>query len=218
MSWHSNGECYKTYTPGPCRPDQFIVPSSRNSLQARGQGLCVRNPCPRAHLFFPGGGLQTSPSKRSYNGLVRRSGGFLQEQSAVDEEGDSRCYKVGSRGPCPLGQLVVFERYSGKVSRFYVNWIQNSDFLIHQIEYICPAYIYFYFRALRVNVDALKDTIKIIGQRLENVLNGTHKDHVPSLSSSCIIERRAKLNVFAMSKMVLYFGMKQDDATGCTLR
>ena len=129
VSWHSNGECYKTYTPGPCRPDQFIVPSSRNSLQARGQGLCVRNPCPRAHLFFPGGGLQTSPSKRSYNGLVRRSGGFLQEQSAVDEEGDSRCYKVGSRGPCPLGQLVVFERYSGKVSHFYVNWIQNSDFL-----------------------------------------------------------------------------------------
>ena len=129
MSWHSNGECYKTYTPGPCRPDQFIVPSSRNSLQARGQGLCVRNPCPRAHLFFPGGGLQPSPSKRSYNGLVRRSGGFLQEQSAVDEEGDSRCYKVGSRGPCPLGQLVVFERYSGKVSHFYLNWIQNSDFL-----------------------------------------------------------------------------------------
>ena len=27
------------------------------------------------------------------------------------------CYKVGSRGPCPLGQLVVFERYSGKSFR-----------------------------------------------------------------------------------------------------
>ena len=69
-----------------------------------------------------------------------------------------------------------------------------------------------------MNVDALKDTIKIIGQRLENVSNGTHKDHVPSHSSSCIIERKEKLNVFAMNKMVLYFGMKQDDATGCTLR
>ena len=69
-----------------------------------------------------------------------------------------------------------------------------------------------------MNVDALKDTIKIIGQRLENVLNGTHKDHVPSLSSSCIIERKAKLNVFAMNKMVLFFGMKQVDVTGCTLR
>ena len=69
-----------------------------------------------------------------------------------------------------------------------------------------------------MNADALKDTIKIIGQRLENVLNGTHKDHAPSLSYSCIIERKEKLNVFATNKMVLYFGMKQDDATGCTRR
>ena len=115
VSWHSNGECYKTYTPGPCRPDQFIVPSSRS--HARGQGLCVRNPCPRAHLFFPGGGLMSpSASQRSYKGLVRRSGGgYLQDQAIEEEEEDSRCYKVGSRGPCPLGQLVVFERYSGKV-------------------------------------------------------------------------------------------------------
>ena len=69
-----------------------------------------------------------------------------------------------------------------------------------------------------MNADALKDTIKIIGQRQENVLNGTHKDHAPSLSYSCIIERKAKLNVFAMNKMVLFFGMKQVDVTGCTLR
>ena len=117
VSWHSNGECYKTYTPGPCRSDQFIVPSTH--LQVSGQGLCVRNPCPRAHLFFPGGGyfnpVLTSSSK-TYNGLVRRSGGITQEQSRLDEAADSRCYKVGSRGPCPLGQLVVFERYSGKVN------------------------------------------------------------------------------------------------------
>ena len=26
-------------------------------------------------------------------------------------------FKVGSRGPCPLGQLVVFEKYSGKSYR-----------------------------------------------------------------------------------------------------
>ena len=115
VSWHSNGECYKTYTPGPCRPDQFIVPSSHS--HARGQGLCVRNPCPRAHLFFPGGGLMKSSSQRSYKGLVRRSGGLALEKVSLDEDGDSRCYKVGSRGPCPLGQLVVFERYSGKVYR-----------------------------------------------------------------------------------------------------
>ena len=66
-------------------------------------------------MFFPGGGLLKSSSQRSYKGLVRRSGGLLQEQVGVEDEGDSRCYKVGSRGPCPLGQLVVFERYSGKV-------------------------------------------------------------------------------------------------------
>ena len=106
------------------------------------------------------------------------------------------------------GRYLIFTLTGSKIVISYV----------HQIKYICPAYIYFYFRALRVNVDALKDTIKIIGQRQENVLNGTHKDHAPSLSYSCIIERKAKLNVFAMNKMVLYFGMRQGDATGCTLR
>ena len=55
----------------------------------------------------------------TYKGLLRRSGGFRVEQLTFDGEEDNRCYKVGSRGPCPLGQLVVFERYSGKVN-FYV--------------------------------------------------------------------------------------------------
>ena len=60
--------------------------------------------------------MSPSASQRSYKGLVRRSGGgYLQDQAIEEEEEDSRCYKVGSRGPCPLGQLVVFERYSGKV-------------------------------------------------------------------------------------------------------
>ena len=114
VHWPANGECYKTYTPGPCRPDQFIVPVS--PLLGRGRGICVRNPCPRAHLFFPGGGLMASASQKTYGGLVRRSGGLPSKSIDVSEEGDSRCYKVGSRGPCPLGELVVFERYSGKVN------------------------------------------------------------------------------------------------------
>lgn len=51
-------------------------------------GQCVQNPCPKAHLYFP------------------------------ERDGDSvRCHKVGSRGPCELGQLVVFEKYSGKSYR-----------------------------------------------------------------------------------------------------
>ena len=120
VSWPANGACYKTYTPGPCRPDQFIVPAS--PLLGRGQGLCVRNPCPRAHIFFPGGGLMTSSvSQNTYGGLVLRSGGLPPPKNSDlnEEEEDSRCYKVGSRGPCPLGQLVVFERYSGKVNTIY---------------------------------------------------------------------------------------------------
>ncbi len=61
-----------------------------------GRGVCVLNPCPRAHLYFPdddeGGG----------------GGG---------DGGSVRCHKVGSRGPCALGELVVFEKYSGKSYR-----------------------------------------------------------------------------------------------------
>ncbi len=53
-------------------------------------GVCVKNPCPKAHLYFPDPG------------------------SGRDSV---RCHKVGSRGPCALGQLVVFEKYSGKSYR-----------------------------------------------------------------------------------------------------
>ena len=65
-----------------------------------------------------------------------------------------------------------------------------------------------------MNADALKDTIKTIGQRQENVLNGIHKDHAPSLSYSCIIERKEKQSVFVMNKMVTCFGTKQGGVTG----
>jgi hypothetical protein len=53
-------------------------------------GVCVQNPCPRAHLYFPDGN---------------------------DGGRSVKCHKVGSRGPCPLGELVVFEKYSGKSYR-----------------------------------------------------------------------------------------------------
>ena len=83
--WPQNGECYKAFTPGPCRAREFLIPAT-----GQGQvGICVQNPCPRAHLYFP------------------------------DEESENavKCHKVGSRGPCPLGELVVFEKYSGKSYR-----------------------------------------------------------------------------------------------------
>lgn len=100
--WPKNGECYKAFTPGPCRVAEFIIPepplppsegpSTELVPLTRGGGSggkCVQNPCPRAHLYFPEG-----------------------------DDGDTiKCHKVGSRGPCPLGELVVFEKYSGKSYR-----------------------------------------------------------------------------------------------------
>ena len=44
-----NGECYKAFTAGPCRPGQFLIPHQEDE----NIGQCVVNPCPRAHLYFP---------------------------------------------------------------------------------------------------------------------------------------------------------------------
>ncbi len=60
-----------------------------------GRGVCVLNPCPRAHLYFPDD----------------------DEGGGGGDGGSVRCHKVGSRGPCALGELVVFEKYSGKSYR-----------------------------------------------------------------------------------------------------
>ena len=48
--WPLNGECYKAFTSGPCRNGQFLVPHDEDE----NIGKCVVNPCPRAHLYFPG--------------------------------------------------------------------------------------------------------------------------------------------------------------------
>ena len=48
--WPLNGECYKAFTGGPCRHGQFLIPHNEDE----NIGKCVTNPCPRAHLYFPG--------------------------------------------------------------------------------------------------------------------------------------------------------------------
>ena len=64
VNWPPNGECYKSFTPGPCNIGSsashrlsgaaenfvsFIVPTQADPKL----GTCAVNPCPRAHLFFP---------------------------------------------------------------------------------------------------------------------------------------------------------------------
>ena len=81
--WERTHACYREYTPGPCRPGQFLVKGSD------GVGFCTKNPCGKAHLYFP----------------------------SKEDPSQGHCHKVGGRGPCPEGQLVVFEAYSGKSYR-----------------------------------------------------------------------------------------------------
>ena len=83
--WPGTDSCYREYTPGPCKESQFLVPAGQGGQV----GVCVDNPCPSTDLFFP--------SEESVEGEVR-----------------GVCHKVGARGPCPSGQLVIFEAYSGK--------------------------------------------------------------------------------------------------------
>jgi len=86
--WPGTDACYREFTPGPCKQDQFLVPAGQGGQV----GACVENPCPSTDLFFP--------SDDSKEGEVR-----------------GVCHKVGSRGPCPSGELVIFEAYSGKSFR-----------------------------------------------------------------------------------------------------
>ena len=81
--WEKTRSCYREFTPGPCKSGQFLVKGKD------GVGFCSKNPCSKAHLYFP---------------------------SAADPS-QGHCYKVGGQGPCPLGDLVVFESYSGKSYR-----------------------------------------------------------------------------------------------------
>jgi len=121
----SLGQCYELGSKGPCHNGQVFVhkaeqktsmceckdgyvywpstdscfreytPGPCNETQfivgagQNGQGTCQTNPCPKTDLFFPS----------SSNG------------------GQGECHKVGNRGPCPMGELVIFEAYSGKSYR-----------------------------------------------------------------------------------------------------
>ena len=69
--WPLNGECYKAFTGGPCRHGQFLIPHNEDE----NIGKCVTNPCPRAHLYFPGVDFDSQikchkVSKYLYNGKI----------------------------------------------------------------------------------------------------------------------------------------------------
>ena len=81
--WEKTRSCYREFTPGPCKAGQFLVKGND------GVGFCSKNPCSKAHLYFP----------------------------SASDPSQGHCYKVGGQGPCPLGELVVFESYSGKSYR-----------------------------------------------------------------------------------------------------
>ena len=118
------GQCFEIETKGPCGKGQvfrYDSNSKRSGCQCKekyvywekthscyreftpgpcksgqflvkgldGVGFCSKNPCSTAHLYFP---------------------------SAADPS-QGHCHKVGGQGPCPLGELVVFESYSGKSYR-----------------------------------------------------------------------------------------------------
>jgi len=63
-----------------------------------------------------------------------------------------------------------------------------------------------------VNVDAVRDIIKIFGRKPDNVMNGTLKDLVKIHSCFSTIEIWVEQNVFAMKKRDSYFGTKRKNA------
>lgn len=131
--WPATRSCYKAFTPGPCDFREFIIPAGDVGIEPIESyeddsfedetssrvivtvGKCVENPCPKAHLYFPM--EEDEPAEdlidESDSGIAMRRSSF----SDYDHDQEIRCYKVGSKGPCPEGQLVVFEKYSGKSFR-----------------------------------------------------------------------------------------------------
>jgi len=118
------GQCFQLETKGPCGKGQVFrhdPNTSRSGCQCKdeyvywershscyreytpgpcrhgqflvrgrdGLGFCTKNPCGHAHLYFP----------------------------SKEDPSQGHCHKVGGRGPCPMGELVVFEAYSGKSYR-----------------------------------------------------------------------------------------------------
>lgn len=118
------GQCYELESKGPCGKGQIFVYDSKLKKprceckdnyvyweksdscfreyttgpcrgsqfiirDEDGTGVCSKNPCPATDLFFPD----------------------------EDKNTQGECHKVGNRGPCPSGELVVFEDYSGKSYR-----------------------------------------------------------------------------------------------------
>lgn len=81
--WEKTDACFREFTPGPCRGNQFII-KGRD-----GKGVCSKNPCSSTDLFFP----------------------------SEPDNSKGECHKVGNRGSCPDGELVIFETYSGKSYR-----------------------------------------------------------------------------------------------------
>ena len=64
----------------------------------------------------------------------------------------------------------------------------------------------------------LKDIIKIIGQKLDNVSSGIHEVRVQNRSFLFTTEKKGKQNAFAMSRMDMCFGMKPGGVIGCIHR
>ena len=69
-----------------------------------------------------------------------------------------------------------------------------------------------------MNAGVLKDIIKTIGQKPDNVSNGIQEARVRNRSFLFTTEKKGKQNAFVMSKMDMCFGMKLGGVIGCIHR
>ncbi|XP_049865323.1 uncharacterized protein LOC126366286 [Pectinophora gossypiella] len=102
--WPSDGGCYAHYTRGPCERGQLFLPGSKcgcephmphyhNETQACYE-LDTIGPCPKGHVF------SITASTEAYHAECRC-------KSFHARAADGACYRLYTRGPCAVDEMVA---------------------------------------------------------------------------------------------------------------
>lgn len=111
LLWLTTGRCHHAYTQGPCSVGEFITPRKIQHLN----GEVVNDH--RENLID---NLPTYLIEEDVSGLTSSIGHCSQlpcDRGELYFPERNACYRIGRRGPCPLGQLVMYEQFRGVSQR-----------------------------------------------------------------------------------------------------
>jgi len=105
-----DNQCYREFTQGPCKSGHFLVAKERAGVS---RGVCIKNPCGRHELYFPGvqrcyqlnsrgpcpfGQIVVGDDQHGIGYRGRCGCSAVNSQNYWSEDG--RCYQLETTGPC----------------------------------------------------------------------------------------------------------------------